>query len=226
MTKFEKRLAQAKELDACKLDTDSLFRCIDTAREEMQSTQTGETARALRTMLKRRTLAAMKQERADEFLQTLPAPGETLHILSNGDFDYWNLIHRAIELLNAPLEHLFLSTWTVNLPICNHIVRLYDAGIVKSITFWLNNYLMSRDPAVWAFATESLHARGQKIFSTENHAKLSAFRTADGRHIVIEGSANLTANPRIEQNCISNSAELYHFYVNAYKYLEPRKTRA
>lgn len=226
MTKHEKKLAFAKELEAYNLDTDSLFRCIDTDRGEMQSTQTGDSARALRTVLKKRTIAALRQEKADEFLTSLPAPGESIHCLSNGDFDYWCLIHRCIELAAEPLEHLFLSTWTINLPICNHIVQLLDAGVIKSLTMWINNYLMARDPAVWAYATENLHARGQKIFSTENHAKLCAFRTAGGRCIVIEGSANLTANPRIEQNCISDSAELYHFYVNAYRDLEPKKATA
>lgn len=43
-----------------------------------------------------------------------------------------------------------------------------------------------------------------------------------GGYFVISGSANLTANPRIEQNFIAQSKELHDFYVNAYKAIEPK----
>lgn len=165
----------------------------------------------------------MRQEESDAFLTELPEINEQFHILSNGKFDYWQLIATALKLCNVPINHLFLSTWTINLPISLEIIALLECGKIKSVTMWLNDYLKSRDPHVWSFLTEHLRARKQKIFSTKNHAKIAAWQCADGRCYVLSGSANLTANPRIEQNFIAQSPELYHFYVAEYEKIEPQK---
>jgi hypothetical protein len=58
---------------------------------------------------------------------------------------------------------------------------------------------------------EGLKKRGQRMFSNENHSKITLMDNGVD-FIVIEGSANFTANPRIEQFTVINSKELYDFH--------------
>lgn len=200
-----------------------LFSLPDWKQPELAHFKTGDKCARITTQLKARCVNAMRQENADAFLQDLPKTNEQFHILSNGKFDYWQLVATCLKLCNCTIEHLFLSTWTINLPISREIISLLESRKIKNCTIWLNDYLKSREPHVWSFLTEHLRARKQKIFSTKNHAKIAAWKCSDGRCFVLSGSANLTANPRIEQNFIAQSCELYNFYVSEYEKIEPKK---
>lgn len=200
-----------------------LFALPNWKQPELAHFKTGDKSSRLRTTLKAKNINAMQQEEADAFLCELPKENEQFHILSNGRFDYWNLIAAALKLCNCQIRNLFLSTWTINLPISREIVSLLECGTVKNITVWLNDYLKTREPHVWAFLAEHLKHWGGRLFSTKNHAKIAAWECDDGRCFVLSGSANLTANPRIEQNFVAQSKELYSFYVEEYKKIEPKQ---
>lgn len=202
-------------------EADFLFQLPTFEHRELSGVETGK-PRKLKTKLKQDRINAMRQETADRFLDHLPAPDEQIHILSNGKFDYWGLITRGMALTPGNIVSLFVSTWTMNLPIARELVQLVKTGKVQSVTCWLNNYLKSREPHVWAYLQEHLGALNQKVFATENHAKIAAWKNDRGGYFVISGSANLTANPRIEQNFIAQSKELHDFYVSAYKAIEPK----
>lgn len=202
-------------------ENDFLFSLPSFEHRVLSGVETGK-PRKLITKLKQDRKKAMRQETADKILDRLPEPDEQIHILSNGKFDYWGLISRAMEMTPGHIQMLFCSTWTMNLPIARDLVRLLHDGKIVSVTCWLNNYLKSREPHVWAYLQEHLGALNQKIFATENHAKIAAWNNDRGQHFVFSGSANLTANPRIEQNFITQSKELFDFYVEAFKDIEPK----
>jgi len=66
---------------------------------------------------------------------------------------------------------------------------------------------------VYATISNGLHHRGSRMRCLENHAKVAAISLPDGSGFVIEGSANFTANPRIEQNIVARSRELYQHHT-------------
>lgn len=68
-----------------------------------------------------------------------------------------------------------------------------------------------RETAVFNMLYEGLKKRNQKMFCNENHSKVTLIENGTD-YLVIEGSANFTANPRIEQFVITNSKELYLFH--------------
>lgn len=73
------------------------------------------------------------------------------------------------------------------------------------------DYFRTREAKVYSFFLNELLSRSQKFTSNKNHAKVTLCQI-DKNYIVIEGSANFTSNPRIEQFVISNSIELYNFH--------------
>jgi hypothetical protein len=67
--------------------------------------------------------------------------------------------------------------------------------------------------AVYAMLLDGIRARGGRYRSFQNHAKVLLLSNAGtGVWISVEGSANLTSNPRLEQYVITNDQGLYDFH--------------
>jgi hypothetical protein len=160
---------------------------------------------------KRRQVVATRKEVLKDFLKELPATSETIHVVSNGSFDYWNFVPVCLDLAGTDAAEFYGSTWTMNRGNAKELLGLYGSGRIKQITLLSGLYFKRRESAVYATIASGLIDRKQRFLCLENHAKVILLRLGD-RHIVIEGSANFTANPRIEQNTITDDAGLYQFH--------------
>lgn len=217
---------QSEDLAAPILSQSALFALPQWNNTELEHFKLDKKCAGLITRLKQKTISALQHEKTKNFLRTLPEPGEQIHMLSNGAFPCWKIVQTAMELCGSPAEHLFLSTWTMNLQICRDIIEHLEGGSVRSVTICVNDYLKRRSPHIWGYLVEHLRPyEGSLVYAIKNHAKVAAWKTLDGRCYVISGSANLTVNPRIEQNFIAQSPELYNFYINEFKKTEPKKRR-
>ena len=165
----------------------------------------------MRMRAKHKMKTALRRELAKEVLTELPDPGESIHIVSNGKFDYWSFVPIISNLLKRPIEQAFFSTWTLNRACCKELFDLLDQGKVLKCGFLTGIYFKSRESAIYATMVNGLESRGQKFKALENHSKVTLLESGKN-FIVMEGSANFTANPRIEQNTITNSKELFDFH--------------
>lgn len=168
----------------------------------------------LRRPRRRLNLRALRQEKLEHFLERLPEPGETLHVVSNGSFDYWNFAPVTLQLLGAKGRApavFYGSTWTMNRSNVLQLLGLYDQKKLASVTMFSGLYFKRREPAVYTTLASGLIDRGQRFLCFENHTKIMLIG-ANPDWIVMEGSANFTANPRLEQNTISNDRELFDFH--------------
>lgn len=170
-------------------------------------------ARTLRRKARRQMRLAMRRENAAAILTALPEPGETLHIVANGTFDYWHFAPRIIALLGGRVASFYGSTWTMNRDNIADLMRLYDEGAIEQISILTGLYFKRRETANYATLLDGLTDRGQRYKAAKNHTKVMLFAAPESdNYIVCEGSANFTSNPRIEQNAISNDAALYEFH--------------
>ncbi len=169
------------------------------------------TSRKLKLRETIKTKSFLKKQKAYEVLDELPQVGESIHIVSNVSFDYFNLIPIAIKLMGDKCNDFYFSTWTLNNTNSEAIIKLYDENKVSSIKCLVGLYFKKRESAVFNMLYEGLKKRNQTIFSNENHSKVTLLDNGID-FIIIEGSANFTANPRIEQFSIHNSKELYQFH--------------
>lgn len=154
----------------------------------------------------------LNKEKAAEVLTRLPLAGETLHIVSNGLFDYWDLIPIMIDKIGGTVDECILSTWTIGRRNTEELLQLMDGSKIKSCTVVTGKYFKRREPTLYAALLTGLRQRGGVLKCLENHTKIALLRNA-AHSMVMEGSANLTANPRLEQNQISDSPELYDFHA-------------
>ena len=159
----------------------------------------------------RKNYAALKQEVVKDFLTGIPAPGETWHIVSNGKYDFWTFVPVILDHLREPAREFYGSTWTMNRGNVLELLDLFDRGRIEKIAILTGTYFKRRETAVYATLTEGLLTRKQRYVAFQNHAKVILIRTEQAA-IVIEGSANFTANPRLEQYTLTNDQGLYKFH--------------
>lgn len=145
-----------------------------------------------------------------EIVPHLPEEGESVHIIANGKYDFFLYVPHLLGLLAAPAAGWF-STWTMNRGNVLELLELYDHGRLSSVLMLTGLYFKRRESAVYATLLEGLHARGQRYLACKNHAKLILLDAGEVA-LVVEGSANFTANPRVEQYVLTRDRDLLEFH--------------
>ena len=170
------------------------------------------TPRMVRADLKREVLTMTKREALGDLMKAKPPIGSATHAISNGRYDFWTWVPTLLDFIGHA-DEFYGATWTLNRENCKDMFRLYDEGRIKTIGFLTGTYFKRREAAVYATLMTGIQDRGQRYVCLENHAKVVLMANhASGDYLVVEGSANFTANPRIEQYCIVNDRVVYDFH--------------
>jgi hypothetical protein len=154
----------------------------------------------------------MLRESAD-ILAHLPGPGESLHALMTGLYDFMTLVGHVITTRPAPCARLRLATLAFSSRNTTELCQLFDAGAVQGISLLASDFFSKHNKAEWAEAVREFQARGQAIAAPRSHCKVTCLDFADGTKLVFEGSANLRTNNNREQFCLVNSAELHDWHA-------------
>lgn len=185
---------------------------FDTAFEKGREDYNNDvTSRVVKIRSKIRFENKTKREAVSALITEMPEDGESLHIVSNGSFDYFTLIPHIVEMCNGLADEFWFSTWTMSRENVIQIVDLFDRGIFRKIFALTGEYFRTREAKVYSLLYDEMKKRGQVFCCNKNHAKVTLLKIGGG-YYVIEGSANFTANPRIEQFIISKSKELFDFH--------------
>lgn len=147
---------------------------------------------------------------AAEILNAIPAPGETLRIVSNGGFDFWDLVPTTVALLGEPCI-MHACTWILNRTIAVELFDLVDAGKISECTLITGDYFRQRTPDAYGIIAQGFAERGMRFRTAPIHAKVMLIE--DGKHfLTFEGSANWTNNTNVEQFCITNDRAVLEFH--------------
>jgi len=186
---------------------------IEPTPDPLQTPNGIKSIRMLRHDAKQRFLNMMKQETLSAVMDSLPATGEVLHVVSNGKFDFWTWVPVLIRLSGGKVEHLFASTWTLSRANANEMLRMLNAGDIGMVTLLTGEEFKSRETAVYGTLVEGLLKKHQRYMSCPNHAKVLLLRnSATATWLTVEGSANFTSNPRIENYVITNERSVFEFH--------------
>lgn len=186
------------------------FLSLDDDREV--ETTRSITPRIARADLKRQAITMMKREHLRDVLKAKPAPGTAYHLISNGKYDFWTWIPVLIEMMGHA-DAFYGSTWTLNRQACTELLDLFDQAKIRKISMLTGLYFKRRETAVYAKLMTGLTDRRQRYICLENHAKVTLLANHQtGDYLTVEGSANYTANPRIEQYVICNDRTIYDFH--------------
>ena len=156
------------------------------------------------------TINALKKETLTDIFNVLPEEGEYVHIVSNGTFDYFTFVPVFVELLGK-IDVMYSSTWTMNRTNIQNLVKHFDAGEILDISCMIGLYFKRKETGIYTSLLDGLMKRNQRVIACNTHAKIMLFQRGTD-YYVIEGSANWTGNPRIEQNIVVKSEQLYMFH--------------
>jgi hypothetical protein len=166
-------------------------------------------AKAFKAELRRR--AQLKA--AADVLPHLPGPGESMHALLTGTFDFLLVLTVVIQSRPAKCETLRLATLAFSRRNVAELCRLLDSRLVGRLTLLASDFMARSNASVYQGAIEELaQARGQTIASARCHAKVACLAFADGSRLVFEGSANLRTNKNLEQMTCINDAAIHDWH--------------
>lgn len=150
---------------------------------------------------------------AVRLVRPLPVPGETVHAIMGGDFHAWDLVPAIVELAACPFAELWIATLGFNLGNNGHLCRLIDQGRIQRATILCSDYFAKSDLSVFTESKAALEARGCRLVSSRNHAKVILLAPAGRKdRYVVEGSANLRSCNNLEQFALSNDHRLFDFH--------------
>lgn len=172
-------------------------------------------SRSLRLRLKLEHLRIRQLDQIKDVIQKPPDFGEQIHIVSASKFNFWTICPALINWSGGYVDEVLASTWTTNYSNVKELFQLWDEGKIGTSSWVVGSYFKTRESSVYAMLADGLIKRGGRIIAFENHSKVLLISNKDqNKWYCVEGSANMTSNPRLEQYLIANSRELYEFHRN------------
>jgi len=113
---------------------------------------------------------------------------------------------------HAPINHLYIATYSINLKAIEILMNLLDSGMIKRFTLVLNCNMKWKMKGQHVHLLEEEKKRDNfQIIKKYSHAKVTLIDQAD-RKLVIQGSGNYSENPKIEQYTICDDQNLFDFH--------------
>ena len=147
-----------------------------------------------------------------ELLPVRFQPGESYHVISRGDVDALSYLSHAINGVSH-FDFVGISTWCIARPDLEQIAAWLDAGRIEHFELYAGEIFPSQYGDEHEQMLKMVADYDCKLVIAKNHSKVTlASNYADDYHLVVEGSANVNTNPRIEQAAIHCGRELFDFY--------------
>jgi hypothetical protein len=167
-------------------------------------------ARAFKASLRRKA----QLKRAAEVVPHLPGPGESLHTLLTGFFDFALVLTCVLRSRPVPCEHCRVATLSFGGRNVQEMAGWLDGGTVRRLTLLCSDFMEKASPKEYRGAVRELaEQRGQVVASARTHAKVVTLAFADGLRLVFEGSANLRTNHNVENLAVVNDPGLHDWHA-------------
>ena len=162
-------------------------------------------AKSVKSKAKRRLLFSKRQQNfADIFEEVLE--GESLHIISNGNFGNTECLTHVCEIYKP--EYVSCTTWSFN----DDFIDFVGDQTCK-VSLLVDKTIKSRKaPKLGMLEQKRINNNNINIKLVDGvHAKVAIIKSGDN-YLTIEASANYSKNVRIEQFVITNDKALFEFH--------------
>ena len=196
-----KKAAAAKLLDA-----------YQAAAEEPRDEQAEEHARTVqvfKTWDTQKKMRVMSEANLDAALDWHLEPGTAYHVISYGDVDSLTFLRHIVK--QQRIRYAFVATWCMATSDAVEMRSWVERGDVGRFDYYVGEIFKSGYRGCLDVLDEICKQTGGRVARIRNHSKLMAF-FGERFSGVIESSANVDTNPRIEQTCITIDKGLAEFY--------------
>lgn len=115
---------------------------------------------------------------------------------------------------NEIIEEIHIAVYRMNQKAVTHLKDIISKGNIKGNIIVSKFFRENKKYERWANELVSF-SNSSKLINVafaRNHAKVFLAKTKSGKHIVFEGSGNLSDNDRIEQYIYENNREVFEFH--------------
>ena len=142
------------------------------------------------------------------------AEGEQYRIITTKNMNALTAVHAILEK-HEPVE-VIIAIYRMNQPAVRLICDLANLGRFPISVLVSSFFRENKKYEAW---TRMLETQAKQIDNLSvgfawSHAKVTLIKTTCGKHIVFEGSGNLSDNARIEQYILENNKQAYEFHKN------------
>lgn len=171
------------------------------------------TARAMSRTHRLHMRRAKAEATLADILPPRLAAGESWHVISRGDIDALSYLRHI--LAGVPyLDHVAMSTWCIARADLEEIDAWLDTGRIERFDLYAGEIFPNQYGDEFELASRMSATYGGKLVIARNHSKVTLCALAEEAYrVVIESSANVNTNPRIEQSALHCSSELHAFYL-------------
>ena len=190
----------------------SLFDNFDSIKEKIRKSKIVD-VKSGTTAIKRRNRHLTRRAKSEEVLRSvLPDyvdTGDSYHVISSGDVDSMSFM--TFYMVNYTFDDVLISTWVIADSDIDNLVDLMKNGRIKKLKLCLGEIYPGTYPAEYSRLLKMRDEFNFQMVVARNHSKIMLMKNSD-MDLVIESSANVNTNPRMEQTAIHNDKGLYDFY--------------
>lgn len=135
--------------------------------------------------------------------------GVTYHCLSFGDVD--SLTYFRLIVKQQHIKYALLSTWTAASEDIAEIRQWIENGYVDRVDFYVGEIFKAGYRRQYDELISLCRTFGGRVCMLRNHSKIMVI-IGDRFSVLVESSANLNGNPRIENTAITVDRELALWY--------------
>ena len=190
----------------------SLFDNFDSIKEKIRKSKIVD-VKSGTTAIKRRNRHLTRRAKSEEVLRSvLPDyvdTGDSYHVISSGDVDSMSFM--TFYMVNYTFDDVLISTWVIADSDIDNLIDLMKNGRIKKLKLCLGEIYPGTYPAEYSRLLKMRDEFNFQMVVARNHSKIMLMKNSD-MDLVIESSANVNTNPRMEQTAIHNDKGLYDFY--------------
>lgn len=135
--------------------------------------------------------------------------GVSYHCISFGDVDA--LTYMRVVVKQQPIKYALVSTWCMASEDIREIRTWIEQGNIGRVDFYVGEIFKASYLKQYEELQDLCKTLGGRVAICRNHAKIMVL-IGEKFDCVIESSANVNTNPRIEQAVITTSSELAYWY--------------
>ena len=190
----------------------SLFDNFDSIKEKIRKSKIVD-VKSGTTAIKRKNRHLTRRAKSEEVLRSvLPDyvdTGDSYHVMSSGDVDSMSFM--TFYMVNYAFDDVLISTWVIADSDIDNLIDLMKNGRIKKLKLCLGEIYPGTYPAEYSRLLKMRDEFNFQMVVARNHSKIMLMKNSD-MDLVIESSANVNTNPRMEQTAIHNDKGLYDFY--------------
>ncbi|MBO5569650.1 MAG: hypothetical protein J6A79_12055 [Clostridia bacterium] len=174
-----------------------------------QAEEHKRTVQTFKTWDTQKKMRIMSEANLSEALDWHMEDGCAYHVISYGDVDSLTFLRHIVR--QQRLRYVFVATWCMATKDAEEMRGWVRRGMIGRMDFYVGEIFKSGYRGCLDVLDDICKETGGRTARIRNHSKLMAF-FGERFSGVIESSANVDTNPRIEQTCITINEGLAEFY--------------